>query len=176
MNYIPHGHIKVPKIKHQWVTTASLPRNVQQCINVNKHLYKDEAIDELIYRGKRVDCAYVKQSETYQNNLAALHGYIMDLYYVISHYLTDADIAKVLDAVYGGGTKIWHQWISLDMLMSESFSNKHVKTLKAYQYILTSPHLKFKRNHKCERWFEEERINLSEVRNVILKEERRSDE
>ena len=174
MNYIPHGHIKVPTIKHEWVTTASLPRNVQQCISVNKHLYKDEKRNELIYVGKKVDLAYVKQSETYQYNLNALHNHIMDLYYVISHYLTDADMAKILDHLYAGGTKIWHQWVSLDMLMSESFSTKHVKTLKAFQYILTSPHLKFKRNNKCERWFEEERINLSEVRNVFLMEERKS--
>lgn len=172
MKYIPKGHIKVPTLRHEWVTTADLPRNVQQCVNVNKHLYKDEVLDARIYRGSRVDCAYVKQTETYQYNLNALHSYIMDLYYVISHYLTDADMAKIIDHLYGGGTKIWHQWISLDMLMSESFSNKHVKTLKTFQYILTSPHLKFKRNHKCERWFEEERINLSEVRNVFLKEDR----
>lgn len=172
MNYIPQGHIKVPTIKHEWVTVGDLPRNVQQCVNVNKHLYKDEKVDEKIYRGRRVDTAYVKQAETYQYNLNALHSYIMDLYYVISHYLTDADIAKIIDHLYGGGTRIWHQWISLDMLMSESFSNKHVKTLKAFQYILTSTHLKFKRNPKCEQWFEEERINLSETRNVFLKEER----
>ena len=170
MNYIPKGHIKVPKIRHEFVTTASLPRNVQQCIHVNKHLYKDEVMDELIYRGRKVDCAYVKQTETYQFNLNALHGYIMDLYYVVSHYLSDAQIAKILDAIYDGGTHIWHQWISIDMLMSESFSNKHVKTLKCLQYILSSHHLKFQRNHKCERWFIEERINLSEVKNVFSPE------
>ena len=174
MNYIPKGHIKVPTLRHEWVTVADLPQNVKNCVWVNRHLYRDETRDKAIYQGSRVDCAYVKQTETYQYNLNALHSYIMDLYYVISHYLTDADMAKIIDHLYGGGTKIWHQWISLDMLMSESFSNKHVKTLKTFQYILTSPHLKFKRNHKCERWFEEERINLSEVRNVFLKEERMS--
>jgi len=170
MNYIPKGHIKVPTIKHAFVTTASLPRNVQQCIHVNKHLYKDEKMDNMIYRGSKVDCAYAKQTETYQYNLNALHGYIMDLYYVVAHYLSDAEISKIIDALYGGGSQVWHQWLSMDLLMSESFSNRHVKTLKCLQYILSSPHLKFRRNPKCERWFIEERINLSEVKNVFLPE------
>ena len=174
MKYIPDGHIKVPSIKHQWVRVADLSQKVKQCVWVNKHLYSDGDKDAKIYEKNRVDACYVKSSETYQYNLDALHGYIMDIYYVVSHYLSDAEISKVFDALYGGGTHIWHQWIAIDMLASQNFSSRHVKTLKALMYILSSPHLKFKRNHKCERWFEEERINLSEVRNVFLKEERKS--
>lgn len=174
MKYIPHGHIKIPKMRHQWITVADLPQNVKQNVWAYRFNNKGDPVEDIMFRGNKVDSAYVKSSDVYQYNLDSLHSYIMDLYYVVSHYLTDADIAKVLNAIYGGGTKIWHQWISLDMLMSESFSNKHVKTLKCFQYILTSPRLKFHRNSKCERWFEEERINLSEVRNVFLKEERMS--
>jgi len=170
MNYIPKGHIKRPTMRHIWVTVADLPQNVKNNVWVYRHQNKGEEMEALMFKGGMVDVAYVKSSDTYQYNLDALNSYIMDLYYVVSHYLSDAEIAKILDILYGGGTQIWHQWISIDMLMSESFSNKHVKTLKCLQYILSSHHLKFQRNHKCERWFIEERINLSEVKNVFSPE------
>ena len=170
MNYIPKWHIKRPTMRHIWVTVADLPQNVKNNVWVYRHQNKGEEMEALMFKVGMVDVAYVKSSDTYQYNLDALNSYIMDLYYVVSHYLSDAQIAKILDAIYEGGTHIWHQWISIDMLMSESFSNKLVKTLKCLQYILTSPHLKFQRNHKCERWFIEERINLSEVKNVFSPE------
>jgi len=170
MNYIPKGHIKRPTMRHFWITVADLPQNVKNNVWVYRHQNKSEAMEALMFKGGRVDAAYVKSSDTYQYNLDALHGYIMDLYYVVAHYLSDAEIAKVFDVLYGGGAQVWHQWLSVDLLMSESFSNRHVKTLKCLQHILSSPHLKFQRNHKCERWFIEERINLSEVKNVFLPE------
>lgn len=172
MRYIPQGHLKKPTFEHKWVRISKLPAEMQNVIHVIKNVNSDK--DNFIRgepRHHEVDLAYVRMSDTYEANLDVFKDYLLDLYYVISPYLTDADMAKILDHLYGGGEQKWHQWLSLDMLMASSFVPSHVKTLKAFAYILTSPHLKYMRNTKCERWFKEERINLTEVRNVIDIEE-----
>lgn len=125
-----------------------------------------------IFRGTKrwsheVNLAYITGSEVYESNLSMLKSYLLDLYYVINQYLSDADMARIFSHVFGGTKNKWQQWFSCDMVGCERFSEHHVTTIKGFRLILKSPHLKLMRNQLSQRWTKEKRISLSEVVNVI---------
>ena len=171
MRYVPNGHARIPTITHRIVRVDSI-----QCDKQKNNIYvamcnHKREYGKVFFREDnkvKVDLAYIVNSDVYNDNLDKLRSYLLDLYYVINRYLNDSDIAEILYRVLGGSKSGWCQWLANDMVAADRFSDKHVTTLKAFRYILKSPRLKQCSNDKHIRWFTTQRVNLSELENVII--------
>lgn len=167
MNYIPKGYLSKKHFDH--LIVPIMGQELSTNIWVMKTTLKGNK-DKVFPKKGYVDLAYVKNCEVYVNNLEAIKNYISELYFVISHYLNDVEIATIMNAIFPTSVQSWNVWVADRLLQTETFGEKHLQAIKVFKYILQSPRLRQKRNYKFERWFEEKRINLSETENVFLKE------
>lgn len=176
MQYIPNNYLNDFKFERRIVKISSH----EKCNNIGatKVLDKQRLTPEQ-YNKKYISKSFIEESliygtDTYINNLEQVKDKVIKLYYVISQYLMNIEIAEILHSIYPDTTtRAWNTFIRDRMNTCVYHTSYLPKVYKVFIYILKSPHLKYYKNThitKPSKFFKTIRINLSEEINILIED------
>lgn len=176
MQYIPENYLNDFQFERRIIRIA----RHEKCntIGVAKVLDKQrltpEQYDKKYASKSFIDESLIFGTDTYANNLEQAKDKVIKLYYIISQYLMNTEIAEILHSIYPDTTtKAWNTFIRDRMNTCMYHSPYLPKVYKGFIYILKSPHLKYYKNTritKPSKFFKTIRINLSEEINILIED------
>jgi len=176
MQYIPENYLNPLNFEKRIVKISSHEKcnTIGVAKVLDKKRLEPSQYTKKYYSKSFIDEATVYGTDTYANNLEQAKDKVIKLYYIISQYLTNIEIAEILHSIYSDTTvRAWNTFIRDRMNTCMYHSPYLPKVYKGFIYILKSPHLKYHKNTRITKpnaFFKTVRINLSEEINILIED------